>query len=200
LTILRHKERNMKTTLMTAALVAALGLSGVSHALTKAEHDGELNRLSANFEAAKRSCDTMNGNARDICMAEANGAHKVGKAELAARYTGTLQARYEAQVARADADYDIAKERCDDFAGNAKDVCLKDAKAALVRAKAGAKIDRETRQANKEGAQKVADARRDADNDVRKAEYAAAVERCDSFSGSAKDRCVADAKMRFGMK
>lgn len=190
----------MKTKLMTAAIVAALGLSGMSHALTKAEHDSELNRLSADFKTAKRNCDTLSGNARDICMAEANGAHKVGRAELEARHTGTLQARYDAQVAKAEANYDVAKERCDDFAGNAKDVCLKDAKAALIRAKAGAKVDRETRQANRESLQKVADARRDADNDVRKAEYAAAVERCDSFAGNAKDRCIADAKARFGMK
>lgn len=190
----------MKTKLITAAIVAALGFPGVSHALTQAEYANKLNRLSADFEAAKRTCDTMSGNARDICMAEANGANRVGKAELAARYTGTVQARYEAQVARADTDYDIAKERCDDFAGNAKDVCLKDAKAALVRAKAGAKLDRETRQASRESVKKVADARRDADNVVRKAEYAAAVERCDSYSGSAKDRCVAEAKLHFGVK
>jgi len=185
---------------MTAAIVAALGLSGMSHALTNAERDGELSRLSADFKTAKRNCDTMSGNSRDICMAEANGARKVGRAELEARHKGTLQARYEAQVAKADADYDVAKQRCDDFASNAKDVCLKNARAALTRAKAGAKVDRQTRRANRESLQKVADARRDADNEVRKADYAAAVERCDSFAGSAKDRCVAEAKVHFGMK
>lgn len=190
----------MNAKLMTTLIVAALGLSGISHAMTKAEHDSELNRLSVDFKTAKRNCDTMSGNARDICMAEASGVHKAGRAELEARYTGTLKARYEAQIAKAEADYDVAKERCDDFAGNAKDVCLKDAKAALTRAMAGAKVDRETRQANRENLQKVADARRDADNDVRKAEFAAAVERCDSFAGNAKDRCIADAKARFGMK
>ena len=190
----------MKTTLMVAAMAAALGLSGMSHAWTKAEHDIELNRLSADLKIARQHCDTMSGNARDICLAAANGANKVGRAELEARYKGTVQARFEAQVARAEADYDVAKERCDDFAGNAKDVCLKDAKAAFTRAKAGATVDRETRQANRDSQQKVADARREADNDVRKAEYAAALEHCDSFAGSAKDRCVAEARLRFGMK
>jgi hypothetical protein len=33
----------------------------------------------------------------------------------------------------------VAKEKCDDKAGNEKDVCVKEAKAALVRAKADAK-------------------------------------------------------------
>jgi hypothetical protein len=32
----------------------------------------------------------------------------------------------------------------------------------------------------------------------RDAEYALAREKCDSFSGQAKDRCISDAKARFG--
>jgi hypothetical protein len=38
--------------------------------------------------------------------------------------------------------YDVAKEKCDDLSGNAKDVCVKDAKAAQAKAKAEAKDDR----------------------------------------------------------
>ena len=34
-------------------------------------------------------------------------------------------------MAKADATYEVAKERCDDLSGNAKDVCKKDAKAAF---------------------------------------------------------------------
>ena len=42
--------------------------------------------------------------------------------------------------ARADAAYDVAKEKCDDLKGNDKDVCEKDAKAARVKAKEDAKV------------------------------------------------------------
>jgi hypothetical protein len=42
-------------------------------------------------------------------------------------------------VAKAEADYRVAKERCDDQAGNVKDVCLEEAKAAEAAAKADAK-------------------------------------------------------------
>lgn len=132
-------------------------------------------------------------------MAEAKGANNAAKAELEARYKDIPKARYNAWIARAEADYDVAKEKCDDLAGNPKNVCLKDAKASLTRAKADATVDRETREANKATLEKVAEARRDTDKDVSKAEYAAA-ERCDSFAGNAKDRCIADAKARFGMK
>ena len=48
-----------------------------------------------------------------------------------------------------EATYDVAKEKCDELSGNSKDVCVKEANAALVKAKADAKVDRvaaETRQ------------------------------------------------------
>lgn len=40
------------------------------------------------------------------------------------------------RVAMADANYAVAKEKCDDFAGNVKDVCVKESMAAAVTAKA----------------------------------------------------------------
>jgi len=58
------------------------------------------------------------------------GKEKVAKAELEARYKPSEKNRYQARVAQADADYSVAKEKCDDKAGNEKDVCVKEAKAA----------------------------------------------------------------------
>ena len=43
-------------------------------------------------------------------------------------------------MAKADAMYDTAKEKCDDLSGNAKDVCIKDAKVVYTKAKDDAKI------------------------------------------------------------
>jgi hypothetical protein len=40
-------------------------------------------------------------------------------------------------MAKVDADYAVAKEKCDDFSGNAKDVCVKEAKAAQVKGPQG---------------------------------------------------------------
>ena len=59
-------------------------------------------------------------------------------AELDARYKPPQKADYSVTVAKAEAAYDIAKEKCADKAGNEKDVCVKEAKAAKVRAKADA--------------------------------------------------------------
>ena len=80
------------------------------------------------------------------------------------------------------------RERCDDRTGNDKDVCIKVAKAALVRAKADAKV---TRVSN--------DARIDAAKDKREADYKVAAQKCDALSGDAKSACVKDAKAKYGM-
>ena len=76
--------------------------------------------------------DAMSGNARDICVAEGEGGAHAGpdeQAEAAWRAT-RRKAREHAIHEIAEADYKVAKERCDDRTGNDKDVCIKVAKAA----------------------------------------------------------------------
>ena len=88
---------------------------------------------------AGRGCDALSGNKKDICVAEAKMKRDVAKADLNANLKNTADARRDAAVKKVDAEYDVAKEKCDDLAGNATDVCVKDAKAAREKAKASAK-------------------------------------------------------------
>ena len=64
---------------------------------------------------------------------------------------------------------------------------LEDAQAARTSAKADAKANR-----------KVTEARADAKDDKRDALYKAALERCDAQTGDAKNRCMREAKTRYG--
>lgn len=96
-------------------------------------------QITAQYKTDREVCNSMSGNTKDICVAEAKGREKVAKAELDAQKKNTDKARQEVLVTKAEAEYDIAKERCDDRSGNDKDVCRKDAKAALQTAKADAK-------------------------------------------------------------
>ena len=181
---------------LIAALLAA-GLAAPSYAeMTRAEVNAAQDRISADYKAAKARCDNLSGNTKDICMAEAKAKEKIAKAELDARKNNyTPQARHDLNVARADANYEVAKQKCDEKAGNDKDVCMKDAKAALTTAKSDAKVQYE---ANK-SAGRVSDTRSDASQDKRRAQYLAARERCDAYTGDTKDRCLNDAKNRFNM-
>ena len=72
-------------------------------------------------------------------MAEAKGKEKVARTELKTRYMPSRESDYQISDAKAQADYAVAREKCDDRAGKAKKVCMKEAKAAMVRARSDAK-------------------------------------------------------------
>jgi hypothetical protein len=92
-----------------------------------------------------------------------------------------------------------ARERgADDLAGNRKDVCVKEAKAALVRAKADARVDRLAGNAREGATVKARDAVKEADAEKRDADYKVAVEKCAAYAGPAKETCVGNAKLQFG--
>jgi hypothetical protein len=152
----------------------------------------------AQYKIDKDACSSQSGNANDICVAEAKGKDSVAKADAEAAYENTPQARQNARVARAQATYDVAVEKCDDLAGNRKDVCVKEAKAGFVKGKADAKVDRVVSDTRHEAAMKQADATKDANADKREAEYKVAIEKCDAFAGPAKDTCVSNAKAQYG--
>ncbi len=146
----------------------------------------------------KSGCGSLNANAKDICLAQAKGKHEVAKADAEVAYKNTAKHREEARVARAEAAYKVSIEKCDDLAGNPKDVCVKEAKAALVAGKAEAKVDRVAADARKDGAEKRSEARAEANEDTKNAQYKVAVEKCDKFSGDAKTVCLQNAKTDFG--
>ena len=194
----------MRTTMKPiASLVFALGLAASGSAfaadtMTRDVYKAEKERIEAEHKSAKEACDRLSGNTKDVCQVQAKANQRIAEAELDARNKGTAKARQDARVTRANAEYEVAKEKCDDLSGNAKDVCVKEAKAAETKAKADAKVDRQTSEVRKDSNERTADARRDASQAKRDADYGVAVERCDRFAGNAKDSCIADAKAKFG--
>jgi hypothetical protein len=166
--------------------------------MTKDAYKAATTNADAQYKLDKEACSTFSGNAKDICVAEAKGKDHMAKADAEAAYENTPKARESARVAHAQAAYDVANEKCDDLAGNAKDVCVKEAKAALVKGKADAKVDRVTADTRQEAATQQAAARTEATSDKRDADYKVALEKCDALAGPAKDSCVAAAKSRYG--
>jgi len=166
--------------------------------ITKDAYDLAIRNADAQGKMDKDACGTRSGNAKDICMAEASGKEAVAKADAEAAYRNTPKEREGARVARAEATYNVAKEKCDDLAGNTKDVCVKEADAALVKGKADAKVDRVAADARQDSATKQADAAREANTLKRDADYKVAIEKCDALAGAAKDSCVSNAKGQYG--
>ena len=199
--------------LNTTAIAAAIGLvfsaGALAQSLSKGAYKAAEDRITAEYTTDKAKCDPLSGNTKDICIAEAKGKEKVAKAELEARYEPTAKNHYKALVAKAEADYAVANEKCDDKVGNDKDICVKEAKAVETRLKADAEAQMKTSEANKAASEKSAaagkkareegtEARQEAATDKREADYAVAKEKCDSLASGAKERCLDEAKTKFG--
>jgi hypothetical protein len=196
--------------LMIALFVTAgLGLAGpavaqlyapkaTSTPMSKDSYTLAKKNADAQYKIDKDACSSLSGNAKDICVAEAKGKDDVAKAEAEAAYENTPKTREDARVAYAQAHYDVTIKKCDDLAGNRKDVCVKEAKAEFVKGKADAKVDRVSADTNQEAATKQADARKEANTDKRDAEYNVAIEKCGALAGPAKDACVSKAKVQYG--
>ena len=146
-----------KLNITAIAVAIALAFSAgamAAQGMSKDEYKGGKDKIAADYKSAKAGCDSLLANAKDVCMAEAKGKQKVAKAELEASNKPSDKTRYTVSIAKAEADYAVAKEKCDDKAGNDKTICVKEAKAAEARAKADAKAQMQTSDANKPAKEK----------------------------------------------
>lgn len=125
-------------TTVAAAIALALSTGAMAQSLSKDDYKAGNKKIVAEYKSAKAACDASSGNAKDICVIQAKGKEKVAKAELDASYKPSAKASHAVTIAKAEADYATAKEKCDDQTGDAKKACVKDAKAAETLAKADA--------------------------------------------------------------
>ena len=133
----------MKKHILTLAALACCTIAGAAGAadaaMSKDAYKAEKDRIEADYKAAKAKCDVLKDNAKDICNAQAKGDEKIAKAKLEAQYKPSPAHQEKVRRVEADAAYDIAKEKCDDQKGNAKDACQKEAKATHTSALADLK-------------------------------------------------------------
>ena len=126
--------------ILALALAAAVSLPGTAlAAMTKAELKAEKQRIDRDYDTAGKKCDSYSGNAKDVCMAEAKGRRDVANAELEERNEPSAKTREKLKLAKAEAEYEVAKEKCDERAGDSRDACVKEARAALARDKVNAR-------------------------------------------------------------
>lgn len=184
--------------LTAALLLAACAFAGAASAApAKDELRREHDRAQAAYKLEWDSCKKLKDNAKDICKVEARGHFQVAKAEIDAKYKRSPSNQDRIKVAKADAAYRLAVERCGDLSGNARDVCKADAKANSVAARGEAKLSRASVDRGMYSRQAIRE-RKDVREDTADAQYAAAKERCDTLAGGAKASCVGEAKRKFG--
>jgi hypothetical protein len=168
-------------TLGSATAIAAVQLSSAS------ELNAGKARADAELLADRAACDKISGHPRDVCREQARGKELVSKAELDLAHTGSRKSKDRLATVRMDVAYDVARTRCNDKVGSAKTLCTKEAQAIRANAQSDLKMS-----------QRVTDAKRDADEDRRDAEYKLATEKCDAMAADPRAACLAAAKVKAG--
>lgn len=95
----------------------------------EAEKDARDAYAEADYSVAKAKCHGMKGNTGDLCLQQAKAARDQAKSQADFREK-VLEARHEAVEDQRESQYKVALERCDQLKGNAKDICVAEAKAA----------------------------------------------------------------------
>lgn len=184
-----------------SALALAIGLAlsaGVmAESMSKKQYKALNSKIDAEYKMATKSCDSLSGNAEDICEAQAKGNKNIAAAELTYNYNPSVKTLYKARFAKADANYAVASQKCDDKDGNVEDVCEKEAKAVKVQETAAAEAQMKTTKADALAIEKSSDAREDAEKEMRDANYAVAKEKCEALDDKSEDLCISDAKVHY---
>ncbi len=172
------------------ALFLAVALVGAISGCSKPAGAGDglavKDRIASDHKMEMSKCDQLSGNAKDICVKRADGNRSVALAELEFEQSNKDEDRAKIAMAKSEAAYGIAKQMCDDQAGNAKDVCVKEAEAARVKSNADTKVTKSD-----------VEARDEAVETKRQADYNVAIEKCDSLAGDSKAACVAESKATY---
>jgi hypothetical protein len=107
---------------------------GGTRNLTRSQYESSLARIAALRSDAHTRCDAAAPAERELCHTQASADEMVRVADVEERYQRTDRAAREAQRIRIDAQYQVARARCQALGGFQKDKCLIQAHAARGRA------------------------------------------------------------------
>jgi hypothetical protein len=141
----------MKRTTMYVSLAGALLFSAAAFGISSAMDTPRTLMSRADYTVAKQAiesesrvsigrCRDVEGAARDVCKAEVRADERIKKADLDARYHGTVNAVADARLAHAKAQFDVAKAKCGSYGSEQKVDCLQAARTQKARAFADAKL------------------------------------------------------------
>jgi osmotically-inducible protein OsmY len=196
-------------TLIATLLATAAGASFAAAPTAALNHDPATYRnltqkAESAYRAATAKCDAKSGNDKDVCMAEARLTRTRTEADALSKYNHTAASHAKARANVADAEYDLAKAKCDARSGAEKDSCMDNAKSVHTAALADVKAERSERATavgssgggatGASGAGNTGSGGLVTGTDTRDPAKAAAVDKCAQMSGDAKTSCLVETK------
>lgn len=136
----------LAVTLAVAAFAGAAGyglqsaMSAPPTLMAPAVYDGAWRSIERDTRAALGRCRGLPESERALCRARARAHDRVQKAELDARYYGTVQAQVHARDVRARARFQVARAECEARAARDRAGCLSQARTEQAKALALAKV------------------------------------------------------------
>lgn len=110
----------------------------------KAAYYAAADKAAADYRDAHAACEALDMSMQSVCIEEAKLAQTRAKMNAEAHYRNTAQARQQANMAIANAEFAVAKARCEIRQDNEKNVCIKQAEATRVAAIKSAKASQKT--------------------------------------------------------
>ena len=180
----------MKRIVFSSLLCMGAALAGQAYAAVDEgmqQYRDSLAGAHSTYKADLAHCGQLKGQERDMCKAEAKAVHRKATADAVAAHRNTPQARVDARIAAADADYDVASTACKAGRGNERGACMKQAREARMTAIRQASADL-----------KLTESRNRAKEQKRKDYYRASRAKCDALAGAAKEACMTLARAQYG--
>ena len=122
------------------ALTASAAAFGISAAvdtprtlMSRDDYAKAVHAIQMATRAAMADCRAVAVAQRDVCKARARGDERVQRAELHARYYGTVDADLEVNVARVKARFDVARAECGARSEDERSQCLRTAREERAR-------------------------------------------------------------------
>jgi hypothetical protein len=110
--------------------------------LTRDGYEQAKAAIQAQHAADKKVCERVKAREKDLCEVQAEGRQKAERAGLEARYRPTAEALLEARTITAEANYDVAREKCELMKRKLRKKCLQEAKAAREAALRHARVEK----------------------------------------------------------
>jgi osmotically-inducible protein OsmY len=177
----------MKTLIATLfATAAGAAFAAPTFALNHdpASYRAVTQKAAADYKAATAKCGSMNGNDKDVCMAEARLARTRTESDALSQYNNTAKGREKARSSLADAEYDLAKAKCGARSGADKDDCMNNARSVHTAALADAKSATTATGASTAGATAAGSGE----------QSRAAADKCAQAGGDSKTGCLVQTK------
>lgn len=136
--------RSLRIAALPLVLTLALCTGAAAQGMSPGEYRAARKTVESDFTTARTGCEPMLANVKDLCFADVRGREAVALAELQAEYQPSARASHDVRLAKAEAAFALARERCDDQPSAKQRSCILDAGTA----RAAARSDSEARLAN----------------------------------------------------